>query len=415
MDTMEISVINQNSTPDKNALRLEYDEYAKARQLVVNDLKKRVEKIIAELQSRPIVNERLKSFDSYYRKYLRLKSAGKTAQITDLIGLRIICPYIEDLKNTRKLIKKHFKIVESEIKSHDLFNEFSYESIHLLIRIPKNIIDKRGNLGTDIAEIQVRTILQDAWAEVEHELVYKARSSDAPMKRKLAAVNASLFLADIIFQEVREYQHILAGELNKRRKSFYQKIEEAMDDPFSTEEQQAKKIKPLVFNTGIDLVSSDNVSMDDLLVNALTAHNLERFPDAISMYSQILKLNPNSEVCAIIYNHRGMAYFANSQYGEAVDDFTKVLELDKNSYKAAYYRGVVHSFQNEYSFAINDYTLSLSINPYQSFCLLRRGQAYYHIADYPQALSDCVNSLALEPQNEAAVNFKNLLNDKLRM
>jgi putative GTP pyrophosphokinase len=409
--------MGQNSTPDKNELRLEYDEHAKARHLVVNDLKKRVEKILAALHSNPTVNERLKSFASYYRKYLRLKSAGKTAQITDLIGLRIICPFIEDLKNTRKLIKRHFRIVESEIKSHDSFNEFSYESIHLLIRIPQNIIDKRGNPGTNIAEIQVRTILQDAWAEVEHELVYKARSNffDAPMKRKLAAVNASLSLADIIFQEVRGHQRRLTGELDKRRESFYQKIEEAMDVPFSTEEQQAKKSEPLVFNTGIDLVSSDNVSMDDMLVNALTAHNLGQFPDAISMYSQILTLHPDGEVCAIIYNHRGMAYFANSQYGEAVDDFTKVLELDKNSYKAAYYRGVVHSFQKEYSSAIDDYTLSLSINPYQSFCLLRRGQAYYHIADYPQALSDCENSLALEPQNEAAVNFKNLLNDKLRM
>jgi len=204
--------------------------------------------------------------------------------------------------------------------------------------------------------------------------------------------------------------------MEKRRGSFYQKIEESTDDLLFPAEQEKKSgDSSLKIKAGAIPADTENISIDDLLVNALSAHNQNRFNEAINQYSRILELKPNNTICSIIYKHRGMAYFACSQYNEAVNDFTSALELDERSYKAAYYRGVVRSVLRQYSQAIDDYTLSLSINPYQSFCLFRRGQAYYHIGDYPQALSDCENSLALEPQNNSAVKFKDLLHDKLKM
>jgi len=202
--------------------------------------------------------------------------------------------------------------------------------------------------------------------------------------------------------------------MGKRRESFFQKIEESTDDLLFTDEQSGKIESP-IYDTGIDLVGMDNLSIDDLLVNALSAHNQNRFDEAISQYSKILELKPNTLISAIIYKHRGMAYFASSRYKEAIDDFSSSLELDTGSYKAVYYRGVVSSVLKQYSQAIDDYTLSLSINPYQPFCLFRRGQAFYHIGDYPQALADCENSLALEPENKSAFKFKEMLLNKLKM
>jgi putative GTP pyrophosphokinase len=267
-----------------------------------------------------------------------------------------------------------------------------------------------------MAEIQIRTILQDAWAEVEHELVYKAEFNpfDEPMKRKLAAVNASLSLADMIFQEIRSYQRKYSKEMGKRRESFYQKIEESIDD-LLFESEQSKPFSPVIESDNAPFTQDYNNSIDDLLVKALSAHNQNRFNEAISQYTKILELKPNNNILSIIFKHRGMANFACSCYNEAVEDFTNSLELDKKSYKAAYYRGVVYSVIKQYSQAIDDYTLSLSINPYQPFCLFRRGQAYYHIGDYPQALADCENSLAIEPNNKSASKFKELLQQKLRM
>ena len=411
--SMEIS-----GSPDQNVLRNEFSRYTEIRQLVVNDLKEQIEQILIALDSNPVVSGRIKNFNSFFNKYLRLLKMGEeNPKITDLLGVRIICPFIEDLNAAEELIAKNFTVQETERKGRYTFKEFGYESTHILIKIPQKIINERGYPGTDTFEIQIRTILQDAWAEVEHEIVYKAEFSpfDEPMKRKLAAVNASLSLADIIFQEIRSYQRKFSKELGKRRESFFQKIEESTDKLLFSEEKSNKSIYPADSEPEDIITDNENVSIDDLLVSALTAHNQNRFNEAIRQYGKILELKPNRVRCSIIYKHRGMANFACSHYKEAIDDFSSALELDDKSYKAAYYRAIVYSVLKEYSTAIDNYTLSLSINPYQSFCLFRRAQAYYHIGDYPQALSDCENSLALEPENESAAKFKDLLIEKLRM
>jgi len=407
---------NHIPTPEKNNLQKEYGSYLDIRNSIVNDLKVLTDNVLTPLDSNPVVSGRTKNFTSFFSKYIRFLKAGeKNPRITDLLGVRVICPFIEDLQAAEELIKKYFEVVEREIKGHYSFQEFCYESIHLLIKIPQVLINKYGNPGIDIAEIQIRTILQDAWAEVEHELVYKAEFNpfDEPMKRKLAAVNASLSLADMIFQEIRSYQRKYSKEMGKRRESFYQKIEESTDDLLFTAEQP-KTVSPVIEIDGA-IAPDYNNSIDDLLVKALSAHNQNRFNEAINQYTKILELKPNNNILSIIYKHRGMANFACSRYNEAIEDFTNSLELDKKSYKAAYYRGVVYSVIKQYSQAIDDYTLSLSINPYQPFCLFRRGQAYYHIGDYPQGLADCENSLALEPNNKSASKFKELLLDKLKM
>jgi putative GTP pyrophosphokinase len=412
------------SAPDKSALKKEYDSFFEIRQNIVNDIKLLVEKSLDSFISHSTINGRIKDFDSYFKKHLRLLAGNEP--INDLIGVRIVCLFLEDTDISEKIIKSNFEVIETEVKGNRYdFREFGYESTHLLIKIPPDILNKYGNPGIDIAEIQIRTILQEAWAQVEHEIVYKAEFNafDKPMKRKLASVNASLVLADSIFQEIRIHQRRYSEEIGKRRESFYQKIEEATDELLFSNEQITEIVQThsqynnekLIYDTGINLSTRDNVSIDDLLVSALTAHNQNRFSEAINQYSRILELNPDATVCSVIYKHRGMANFACSRYNEAILDFSKSLEYDKKSHRAAYYRGVVHSVIKDYSKAIDDYSSSLLINPHQPYCLFRRGQAYYHIGDYPQALSDCENSLSLEPANENVIKFKALVKEKLRM
>jgi putative GTP pyrophosphokinase len=109
-----------------------------------------------------------------------------------------------------KLVRSNFPVFEVERKGEEQsFREFGYRSVHLNLRLSS------GNF----CEIQIRTILQDAWAEVEHEIVYKGSFTpfDEPLKRKLAALNATLSLSDIIFQELRNYQRKLNREVRFRR------------------------------------------------------------------------------------------------------------------------------------------------------------------------------------------------------
>jgi len=399
---------------NKKHLRQTFESGAEARHLVAREIEQRAEQALASMPSHPTLKIRTKNFDSYYRKYLRLLKSGiDKPHITDLMGIRIVCPFIEDLELAETLIKEHFDVTETERKGHYTFKEFGYESTHLLIRIPDDIIQENHLADCDVLEIQIRTILQDAWAEVEHELVYKAEFNpfDTPMKRKLAAVNASLSLADIIFQEIRSYQKQLNGQLGKRRESFYQKIEEYTDAFLFSEDLASQKTEEAIDHPPIHRGVN---SIDDLLLDALYAHNKNQFEETIALYSQILELKPEDTICSLIYKHRGMAHFAQSKYDDAIADFTNALNLDR-SYKTAYYRGVVYAVEKQYAKAIDDFSLSLELNPFQFFCLFRRGQAYYHLGDYPQALADCEASLAMEPENETVQKFRDLLQDKLKM
>ncbi|MDR1430125.1 MAG: tetratricopeptide repeat protein [Spirochaetaceae bacterium] len=410
---------DRRELPDQNQLREEFEAFAETRSLAARDITEYLEDIFVSLASRPTVKSRVKDFDSYFKKRLRLlrNARGSVPEITDLIGIRVVCPFMEDLAAAEDILKNKFEVIEIERKGSDYsFKEFGYESTHLLVKIPRAILDARGGFGTEVAEIQIRTILQDAWAEVEHELVYKAEFTpfDDPMRRKLAAVNASLSLADIIFQEIRDYQRRLNSELTKRRGSFYKKIEESTDgflfeevfqEPDSDGENPVPEPEPDAFSGTID----------DLLLNALYAHNKRQFDKAAAFYSRILEMNSDDPVKSLIYKHRGMAHFAQSRYDEAVEDFSRSLELDPKSYKASYYRGVVHSVLGEYDRAIDDFTRSLAINPYQHYCLYRRAQAYYHLADYPGALADCESALVLEPDVEPIIRFRNFLLNKLNM
>jgi putative GTP pyrophosphokinase len=420
---MENRLIMHNlKLPDQKVLRKIYEEYFTVRTLILRDLENAIEVMVNPLSSRPTVKGRVKDFKSYYKKYLKLlrKDAPnpKLLLITDLIGIRVICPFSEDVALVQNLIAEKFEVTEVEQKgSNYSFKEFGYQSLHLLIKIPESIIKHRGDCGLEVAEIQIRTILQDAWAEVEHELVYKAEFTpfDASMRRKLAALNASLSLADTIFQEVRTYQRQLNRELEKRRDSFFKKIEESTDDLLFSDTKTKVPDSECMPNP-LDIAWMPVTdSIDELLLNALSAHNLGQFQEAINLYTYILGLHLEDAITSLIYKHRGMANFAQSQYEEAIFDFTKSLELDCNSYKAAYFRGLVKSVLQQYAEAIDDFTLSITINPYQSFCLYRRGQAYYHVEDFPQALADCEAALVLEPDSESIHKFKNLLLTKLKM
>jgi putative GTP pyrophosphokinase len=415
--------MNEDSRfPDQNKLRAWYEQYAQARQRITKELELRLEEAFKSLPSHVLVKARAKDFQSYYRKYLKLlrqaELTGEPVKITDLIGIRIVCPFIEDLSLVEEALKKNFHVIEVERKgSNQTFKEFGYQSIHLLITIPGDITEKCGKAGCDVVEIQIRTILQDAWAEVEHEIIYKAEFTpfDEPMKRKLAAVNASLALADTIFQEIRGYQRQLNGELERRRGSFYKKVEESTDIRIFAGDAASGPLLEAELSSSIDTAGK---SIDDLLLLALSAHNNNRFPEAINLYSRILEMDPNPTITSLIYKHRGMANFAQSQYQDAIDDFTHAMELDGQSYKAAYYRGIVKSVLQQYQSAIEDFTLSLTIHPYQSFCHFRRAQAYYHIEDYTEALADCETALSLWPGSPAAATvekFRQLILNKLKM
>lgn len=377
-----------------------------------------------KLISMPTYKSRVKSFKSYYQKLLRIKpkTLGKEQlpALTDLLGIRVICPFLEDIQQVITQVSNLFSVIEVEQKGADrTFMEFGYESVHVLIEIPeeikKNISDCQ--LPSElVCEIQIRTILQDAWAEVEHELIYKSEFSpfDLPLRRKLASMNASLSLADIVFQEIRDYQNKLNQELDHRRTDFYSKTDNLLKLDSGPEQENAQKAM-------IESMSNQNPyvhgTIDDLILEAIHAHNTGNLDLAIQIYSLIIdaQSKPNTIVLSVIYKHRGMAYFAKNMFDLALQDFESSIKNDEKNARSYYYAGIALSVQNKNEEALEYFNKSIALNNFQSHVYYRRALTLYHLSDYAAAMSDLNVAKQLGLDNEECENLNRLILKKLKM
>ncbi|MFQ3620999.1 MAG: tetratricopeptide repeat protein [Spirochaetales bacterium] len=384
------------------------------------------------------LKKRIKSFESLFskvlkkarqvRQYSHFEGVEPSVIITDFIGLRIVCPFIEDTIKVEDLLRRNLEVLEQENKGEEYSpHEFGYVSTHIIVKIAGNMIVE-GVLQEDVlAEIQIRTILQDAWAEVEHELMYKAEFTpfDEPLRRKLAAVNANLSLSDIIFQEIRDYQRRLQAELKTRRTSFLLKIQSETEENLKNSNARFPGFPPQ-FQEGQEIQESQEIqrmakgspfyeTLDNLLLNALTAHNQQQYDKAIDMYSSILARKPKKSIRALVYIHRGMAFFGESKYDKALEDFTAALTLQPENPRIYYYRGIVQRFRKDLNGALLDFNRSLDLDPYHFDSLFSRAQVYFSLGNYVQAMEDCKQALALKPKVAEAQRFLKVIERKISL
>nr|WP_296829627.1 tetratricopeptide repeat protein [Treponema sp.] len=378
-----------------------------------------------QLNSKPTYKTRIKSFGSYYKKILRQKNDQlgddnkNFVTLTDMMGIRVICAFLEDLSEVQKQICQNFDVKEIEKKgAEQSFREFGYESIHILVKIPQDCMPEVTEpvLPEEVVcEIQIRTILQDAWAEVEHELIYKSEFNpfDKPLRRKLASINASLTLADMIFQEIRDYQNKLQYEIGTRRNTFYEKADDLTSEVLLPEAAVGKVLVPKEEEISID----KNASIDDLVLSALHEHNMGNFHKAQIIYTRIIesKPEPPAVVLGVIFKHRGMAYFAQGKYDEALSDFKNSIANDPKSFRSLYYEGIVYSIQEKNEEAIDCFNRSLDIDSYQSHVYYRRALAYYNLGNYKEALNDIANSEKLGLKDNDVIALKKKVMEKFDM
>ncbi len=385
----------QSWLPDKPQLSEQYDHYLPHFQILLTRLREYLHSVV-HVSAMISYKTRIKSFNSFYRKLLKFPPNPPVQDmpvLTDLIGIRAICPFLKNLTEVEDVLVKNFTIIEIERKgANRTFYEFGYESIHVLMKIPDTLKVGLSLPEGLIFEVQIRTILQDAWAEVEHELVYKADFSpfDVPLKRKLASINASLSLADIIFQEIRDYQNKLNTALDTRRNDFY-----AHADQFT------QSLLPEFDDDSDDTAIGQQpctVSMqtiDDMLLQAIQAHNSADFKTAQAIYTNILSCKIPDTAASIVYKHRGMAFFAQGNYDASYQDFQKSIQLDTANFRSYYYTGLVLMLVGKNSEAIEQFSQSLAINGYQAHVHFRRALAYFQEDMIIPALQDLDAAVAL--------------------
>ncbi|MEH8231212.1 hypothetical protein, partial [Aeromonas veronii] len=173
------------------------------------------------------ISSRTKSLDSLHGKINRIgKSYSSINDITDIVGIRITTYFSDELDKVSQLISSEFTVDESNSidKRKSLEpDRFGYMSLHLVvsykedrIRLPEYV-----SFSGIKFEIQIRSILQHAWAEIEHDIGYKS-TIEVPekLKRKFSRLSGLLELADEEFVSIKNainnYIEVLPEQLSER-------------------------------------------------------------------------------------------------------------------------------------------------------------------------------------------------------
>jgi len=145
------------------------------------------------------------------------------SDITDICGARVITYLEGDVRRVAEIIEHEFEVdqVNSVDKSTPVDpDRFGYRSVHYVVghRSDRAKLSEYSQFAGLKIEIQIRSILQHAWAEIEHDLGYKS-AEDVPMlvKRRFSRLAGLLELADEEFMTIRDelndYERTLPARL----------------------------------------------------------------------------------------------------------------------------------------------------------------------------------------------------------
>lgn len=168
------------------------------------------------------VTSRTKDIERLAEKLSRPdKNYEKLEDVTDLSGIRIITYFEDDVDKIGTLIESEFKVFPDKSldkrKALDP-DRFGYLSLHYVCTLS----DERCKLSEYsafqdyICEIQVRTILQHAWAEIEHDLGYKVpQGIPESVRRRFSRLASLLETGDEEFKNIRDELETYAVTVKK--------------------------------------------------------------------------------------------------------------------------------------------------------------------------------------------------------
>jgi ppGpp synthetase/RelA/SpoT-type nucleotidyltranferase len=178
-----------------------------------------------------LVTGRVKDYDEcirkFKRKYLPNIGAENTSYkivdyLSDLIGIRTVCFYLEDVNVIRKKLKKHFHEIDVTNKTvllEKTEDKFGYRSLHLDLTLKK-----KGAKSSEESkyykihfELQIRTVIQDAWSVLDHKIKYK-KSIPHSLKRRINRLSALFEIADDEFLHIKEEISLEEKRINQRIK-----------------------------------------------------------------------------------------------------------------------------------------------------------------------------------------------------
>lgn len=293
--------------------RPKYNDFCK-------EIKRVLEKSFEEKRVRNhSIDARAKSIESFEGKLAKKKDDGSPKytepfqQITDLAGVRVIAYTLDEVEEISTFVDDNFIIMEKRDVGEERIEkgEFGYQSIHYLVKMTEERLalpDYKAFQGL-ICEIQIRTVLQHAWAEMEHDIQYKgSQNIPASVKRKFLSLAGLLEIADREFSSIQREDESLKRDV----------LSDLQKDLTRDEISRSKR--------GVADHSTNTKADSGARVRALLATG--RIKDAIDVYDEKIAHEPTSYT---LYVGRARAHFLLGDSDRALIDLDKAEELQADN------------------------------------------------------------------------------------
>ncbi len=298
------------------------------------------------------IREILNSCGLYFRIFSRVKSVESIASkllhgkygtydnpknIQDLLGIRVILYYYDDLSICRDIMEGTFKIVDTWSRNTFNANEFRATKINGVFRYPSEYFSlytkKIWSLPIDTTfEVQFRTVFFEGWHEIEHDIRYKSRLTDEQfwkgseeLSRILNCILANLELSDWSLVQLFEqlsYNQFTNGNWELMLKS---KFRIKMDD---TEGLNPEIIS--IFDKNTDVAKQFfKCSRQKLIRELLTLdHPHVSYNLIIGLLNKHIVKNPDIEkICAKINNYNEERLFQKTTLARLESNILFHIEL----------------------------------------------------------------------------------------
>ena len=230
------------------------------------------------------ITYRVKDKDSLSNKLLRKNNKySSIREITDLVGIRIVVYFEDDIDKIADIFKKEFEIdfPNSVDKRQVDADKFGYRSLHYVASLNKARLSlteykKFRNIKF---EVQIRSILQHSWAEIEHDLGYKGESEiPETAKRTFYRVAALLEQADIEFvklrKEISEHEIHIKEQIKTNNENV--KLDKSAIIAFVKESSTLNEIEQALEGVACKRSNISDASLiADIVVKRLKEHKIE--------------------------------------------------------------------------------------------------------------------------------------------
>lgn len=246
---------------EKGAFRDFYDKYHDNLNGALDSFKTLIESLLLSMPEVAIssVTGRIKDRDEciskFTRKYQIALEGSKTPysireQITDLIGLRVVCLYEDDVERIKEAISEEFDVLDVTDKIAQVEgteDSFGYKGLHLDLRLNQARMEMAEyRIFSDHPfELQIRTVVQDSWSIIDHKIKYK-KSIPNNLRRRINILAALFELSDREFRAIRDATSV---ELEQTEKPYHEIEEEtkAGEDDADFGRENKQEIEPRLY------------------------------------------------------------------------------------------------------------------------------------------------------------------------